>query len=189
MVGRLRRTASQPPAPPFPQLSSSAPPPQGPSPAQVIPLGVPDLADCLGLDRLALGGLWSEEQWRVELVEPRRPVVGWRAPRGDLLALASGWLVVDELHITAVAVHPDHRRQGLARCVLNALLTTARTAGAELATLEVSRANAPARGLYASLGFTEVAVRRSYYRNGEDALIHLKKLGQQKAASSDSSLR
>ncbi len=144
----------------------------------MIPLGSVDLADCLSLDHLALGGLWTEEQWRVELVEPRRPVMGWRHPRGNLLALASGWLVVDELHITAVAVHPDHRRQGLARCVLNALLATAHTAGAEMATLEVSSANGPARGLYASLGFAEVAVRRGYYRNGEDALIQLKKLNQ-----------
>jgi ribosomal-protein-alanine N-acetyltransferase len=149
----------------------------------VIPLGSADLADCLRLDHLALGGLWTEEQWRVELVEPRRPVMGWRHPRGNLLALASGWLVVDELHITAVAVHPDHRRQGLARCVLNALLATAHTAGAEMATLEVSSANGPARGLYASLGFAEVAVRRGYYRNGEDALIQLKKLNQQEIAS------
>jgi ribosomal-protein-alanine N-acetyltransferase len=142
----------------------------------VIPLGPADLTDCLRLDRLALGGLWSEDQWRVELVEPRRPVLGWRHPRGELLALASGWLVVDELHITAVAVHPDHRRQGLARCVLHALLATAHTAGAEMATLEVSNANGPARGLYASLGFAEVAVRRGYYRNGDDALIQFKKL-------------
>ncbi len=142
----------------------------------MIPLGPADLTDCLRLDRLALGGLWSEDQWRVELVEPRRPVLGWRHPRGELLALASGWLVVDELHITAVAVHPDHRRQGLARCVLHALLATAHTAGAEMATLEVSNANGPARGLYASLGFAEVAVRRGYYRNGDDALIQFKKL-------------
>jgi [ribosomal protein S18]-alanine N-acetyltransferase len=153
-------------------------PPEAPTPDQVISLGLADLADCLGLDRLALGGLWTEEQWRVELLEPRRPVLGWRHPRGELLALASGWLVVDELHITAVAVHPNHRRQGLARCVLHALLATARTAGAELATLEVSDANTPAKGLYASLGFAEVAVRRGYYRNGDDALIQFKKLSQ-----------
>jgi len=181
MVGRLWPAASHPPAHPFPQLSSSVLSHEGPTPAQVIPLGLADLTDCLTLDRLALGGLWTEEQWRVELGEPRRPVVGWRHPRadlGDLLALASGWLVVDELHITAVAVHPDHRRLGLGRCVLNALLTTARTAGAELATLEVSSANGPARGLYASLGFAEVAVRRGYYRNGDDALIQLKKIKQ-----------
>lgn len=145
----------------------------------MIPLGPADLTDCLRLDRLALGGLWSEEQWRVELVEPRRPVLGWRHPRGELLALASGWLVVDELHITAVAVHPDHRRQGLARCVLQALIATAHTAGAVMATLEVSNANAPARGLYASLGFAEVAVRRGYYRNGDDALIQFKKFSNQ----------
>jgi ribosomal-protein-alanine N-acetyltransferase len=144
----------------------------------VIPLELADLPDCLALDRLALGGLWTEQQWQAELGEPRRLVMGWRHPQGDLLALASGWLVVDELHITAVAVHPGHRRLGLGRCVLNALLAKARTAGVEMATLEVSRTNGPARGLYASLGFAEVAVRRGYYRNGDDALIQLKKLRQ-----------
>lgn len=149
---------------------------QCPSPSQVIPLGPADLVDCLTLDRLALGGLWSEEQWLTELKESKRPVVGWRDRYGDLLAMASAWLVLDELHITSLAVHPSHRRLGLGRCVLEALLATARTAGAELATLEVASANTGAKALYASLGFTEVAVRRAYYRNGDDALIQLKKL-------------
>lgn len=100
--------------------------------------------------------------------------MGWRD--GDrLLALASAWLVVDELHITAVAVHPKHRRQGLGRRVLEALLAEAREAGAEHATLEVSSVNEAAMALYASLGFGVIAVRRGYYRNGEDALVQLKK--------------
>lgn len=144
--------------------------------ADVLRLGPEDLCDCLSLDHQSLGGLWSKEQWQRELSEPQRPVLGLRDAEGGLLALASAWLVVDELHITAVAVHPDHRRQGLARRVLEALLRLASQAGAERATLEVSSANAAARALYASLGFKEVAVRRAYYRNGEDALIELKKL-------------
>jgi ribosomal-protein-alanine N-acetyltransferase len=144
--------------------------------ADVLRLGPEDLCDCLSLDRQALGGLWSKEQWQRELIEPQRPVVGLRDSEGVLLALASAWLVVDELHITAVAVHPDHRRLGLARRVLEALLRLASQAGAERATLEVSSANAPAIALYTSLGFKDVAVRRAYYRNGEDALIQLRKI-------------
>lgn len=142
---------------------------------RVIPLGPPDLQDCLTLDRLALGGLWTEEQWLKELQEQLRPVMGWRNGEGELLALASAWLVADELHITAVAVHPSHRRQGLGRCVLEALLSAARTNGVGLATLEVSSANGAAIALYASLGFSQVAIRRGYYRSGDDALIQLKK--------------
>jgi ribosomal-protein-alanine N-acetyltransferase len=83
---------------------------------------------------------------------------------------------VDELHITAVAVHPAHRRRGLGRRVLEGLLLFGRDAGAERATLEVSLGNRAARALYASLGFQETAVRRAYYRNGDDALIEWKNL-------------
>ncbi|MFM9046069.1 MAG: GNAT family N-acetyltransferase [Cyanobium sp.] len=139
-------------------------------------MGPADLLDCITLDRLALGGLWSEPQWLRELTEPLRPVMGWRNQEGKLLALASAWLVVDELHITAVAVHPDHRRIGLGRGVLEALLTAARAARAEMATLEVSSANGAGKALYASLGFSGVALRRNYYRNGDDALIKVIKL-------------
>jgi ribosomal-protein-alanine N-acetyltransferase len=138
-------------------------------------LGPADLADCVSLDRQSLGGLWTVEQWERELGESQRSVVGLREG-AQLLALASGWLVVEELHITAVAVHPDHRQQGLGRRVLEALLLMAQRAGAERATLEVATTNGAARALYASAGFQEVAIRRSYYRNGDDAQIQFKRL-------------
>ena len=159
----------------FPSPSSLDLPKASPSQTEVLCLGPADLAECLSLDRQALGGLWTEDQWLRELMEPLRPVVGWRQGEG-LLALASAWLVVDELHITAVAVHPAHRRRGLGRRVLEGLLLFGRDAGAERATLEVSLGNRAARALYASLGFQETAVRRAYYRNGDDALIEWKTL-------------
>jgi ribosomal-protein-alanine N-acetyltransferase len=89
----------------------------------------------------------------------------------QLLALASGWLVVDELHITVVAVDPEQRRRGLGQQVLKALLLEAGQRGALHATLEVSPANTAAVALYRRLGFRDAGVRRGYYRNGEDALI------------------
>lgn len=139
----------------------------------VQPLGPEDVEACQALDRLALGGLWSKEQWQRELLEPARPVLGRRDQDGRLLALVSSWLVAEELQITALAVHPAHRRLGLGREVLQALLNLARQAGAERACLEVSCANQAARQLYASVGFTEVALRRGYYRNGDDAVVGL----------------
>ena len=138
-------------------------------------LGVADLGACLALDQAALGGLWSQAQWCTELADGRRPGVGlWLGPR--LLAMACGWLVVDELHITLVATDPSQRRQGLGRQVLSGLLQQGREAGAAHATLEVAAANAAAVGLYAALGFETAGVRRGYYRNGDDALIQWARL-------------
>jgi ribosomal-protein-alanine N-acetyltransferase len=141
----------------------------------LLRLGTEDGVDCLRLDRLALGGLWTAEQWDRELAETGRPVLGWR--RGPvLIGLVSAWIVVEELQITAVAVHPEHRRRGLARQLLEAMLQLGREAGAERATLEVAKANGAARALYTGLGFQEVAVRNGYYRNGDDALILWRRL-------------
>lgn len=130
-----------------------------------------DQMACFALDREALAGLWSLEQWLTELSDPARPGLGvWAG--SSLLALACGWLVLDELHITALAVRSSHRRQGLGAQVLAGLLELGREAGASHATLEVASGNGAARGLYAAAGFREAGVRRHYYRNGDDAVIN-----------------
>jgi ribosomal-protein-alanine N-acetyltransferase len=138
-------------------------------------LGEGDLQACLHLDRLALGGLWSLEQWQRELGEPARPCLGIGGPE-LLLAAATGWLILDEVHVTAVAVHPAHRRLGLGRRVLEALLERGRVLGGARATLEVAEGNTAARALYAALGFRTAGRRRGYYRSGEDALIQWREL-------------
>ena len=138
-------------------------------------LGPADLESCLALDALALNGLWTHSQWNAELEDPRRPCLGLRR-EGALIAVACGWLVADELHITAVAVHPQQRRQGLGAQVLQALLQEAASQGALHATLEVAASNQAAQALYAAAGFRTAGVRRAYYRNGDDALIQWMRL-------------
>lgn len=135
-----------------------------------VPLGPDDLEACLELDRQALGGLWSATQWGTELDDPRRPCLGIRGPAA-LAAVACGWLVADELHVTAVAVDPLQRRRGLGARVLRALLREASAEGAQHATLEVAAGNIAAQALYAAAGFRTAGIRRAYYRNGDDALI------------------
>jgi len=145
------------------------PPPPLPAPT-LCPLVPADALDCLALDRAALGGLWNLEQWQRELEEEGRPGLGLRQGP-ELLAMASGWLVVDELHITLVAVAPDERRRGLGRRVLQELMATGRARGVTRATLEVAAGNGPGIALYGALGFRTAGIRHGYYRNGEDALI------------------
>jgi ribosomal-protein-alanine N-acetyltransferase len=80
--------------------------------------------------------------------------------------------VLEEMHIINLAVHPEHRRKGIARRLLTEGLAQARALGAELAWLEVRPSNAPARVLYESFGFKEVGRRPRYYDDtNEDALL------------------
>jgi ribosomal-protein-alanine N-acetyltransferase len=90
------------------------------------------------------------------------------------------WLLTDpgggqgEVHIHAIATHPDHRRAGVGAALLGHALAQGRAAHARLATLEVRRGNTPAIALYERAGFRTVHVRKQYYQdNGEDALVML----------------
>ncbi len=82
------------------------------------------------------------------------------------------WLMVDEAHVTTIAVLPQWRRHGIGGRLLVELMRISRELGARLMTLEVRLSNGPARALYQQFGFHPVGVRPRYYSdNGEDALI------------------
>lgn len=91
------------------------------------------------------------------------------------------WVVLDEMHILNLAVHPAQRRRGIARHLLSAGLAQARSLGAEIAWLEVRPSNAAALALYKSFGFKEVGRRPRYYEDTqEDALLLTMEWGSEK---------
>lgn len=119
---------------------------------------------------------WSKSTFEGELLREWARIdvarIGTR-----LVGFCNYWLVTTELHILAIATHPDHRGQGVARAVLEHVLDVARKTGCSLATLEVRRSNRPAIALYERAGFKTVHVRARYYQDdGEDALVMLRGL-------------
>jgi len=100
------------------------------------------------------------------------------ARRERVIGFINYWLVAGELHVLAVATHPDERRRGIAGALVAHALAEARGAGCTLATLEVRRGNLAAIALYERAGFRTVHVRQRYYEdNHEDALVMLSELG------------
>ena len=126
---------------------------------------------CLKLDARALNGLWTSNHWERELSEPDRICVGIAASEDVLVAVSCGWVVLDELQITVLAVDPGQRRCGLGRAVLRHLLMDASNAGVKQAILDVAHDNDAAQALYSSFGFQTIGRRPRYYRDGKDALI------------------
>ena len=139
---------------------------------KIIQLGEMHLNDCVHLDQKSSNGLWSKSQWERELTDPKRICLGMiELQTKKLLGLCSAWLVIDELHITFIAVHPLHQRRGLGKFLLTDLIKRSKTLQTNHIHLEVKENNEPAKALYKSMGFKTVGNRSNFYKDGSDALI------------------
>jgi ribosomal-protein-alanine N-acetyltransferase len=129
-----------------------------------------DLEAVLAVERLCHSHPWSEGQLRQELENPLASVdLLWLG--GDLAGFLCSWLVAGELHIQNVATAPAFRRRGVAAALLRHAFGRARREGCDRALLEVRTGNAGAIALYRAFGFRDLALRRRYYPDGEDALV------------------
>lgn len=136
----------------------------------IEPMTEAHLPEVMRIEREVFMPGWSEEAFRSDL---RNPAALYLVLKIDnkIVAYAGMWLVVDEAHITNVAVLPDYRGRNLAKRLIHRLLSIARERGCVKATLEVRVSNTPAQKLYEKFGFRAVATRAKYYDNVEDALI------------------
>lgn len=133
-----------------------------------------DLSAVLELDQACFGGLWTLEAYQRELDSPNSDLLGLFSPVCviKVLGICCFWSILDEAHITILAVHPQYHRQGFGQALLYSVLKTARDRGLERATLEVRASNSAAISLYQKFGFKTAGRRRRYYKdNDEDALI------------------
>ena len=147
---------------------------------KVETLRIEHLNKCIELDKIALDGIWNEDQWRNELLDPKRLCLGI-FKNSNLISLACGWKICDEFHITALAVHPSKRRQGVATIILSNLLKKASASGMNVAILEAKSTNISAKVLYKRFGFKIKGRRRKYYKDGSDALIFWNNLSDKNA--------
>lgn len=93
---------------------------------------------------------------------------------GKVVGYAGAWLILEEGHITNIAVDEAYRGLGIGLKVTQALLQYAANMGVQYMTLEVRRSNLVAQSLYKKLGFLELGVRKRYYEdNGEDAFLYV----------------
>ncbi|MBD2625857.1 ribosomal protein S18-alanine N-acetyltransferase [Trichormus variabilis] len=132
------------------------------------------LSALLELDKACFDGLWTMDGYRRELESPNSHFLGLFSPfsSSDLLGMGCFWSILEEAHITILAVHPQYHRQGLGQALLYSLLKRASDRGLERATLEVRASNQAAISLYQKFGFKTAGRRPRYYKdNDEDALI------------------
>lgn len=91
---------------------------------------------------------------------------------GKIVGYVGIWLILDEGHITNVAVHSDYRGRKIGDKLVSSLVEACKESGIVSMTLEVRRSNEVAQNLYKKYGFKMAGVRKEYYSNNkEDAII------------------
>jgi len=131
-----------------------------------------DIEHVLGIEREAFTTPWSSQAFLNELTNNHFAHYMIMEIEGIVAGYAGMWIIMDEAHITNIAVRSDFRGRKLGERLLHELQRTASFLGAIRMTLEVRRSNAVAQKLYQKLGFRSVGIRPGYYSdNNEDALI------------------
>ncbi len=115
---------------------------------------------------------WSKDSFLQELSNELAWYYSLFDEQGKLVAYAGTWHILEEAHITNIAVDTDHRRKGYGEALLKHVLDDCYKEMIKYLTLEVRVSNKAAIGLYEKYGFTSFGIRKKYYQdNDEDAMI------------------
>lgn len=135
-----------------------------------------DVDQVFALEQAIFSSPWTRTAIMTEVISPKchYKVID---RDGEILGYAGLWKVIDEGHITNIAVKEGYRNKGLGRMLIEALVEECRKLDVDRYTLEVRVSNEPAIALYKSLGFETAGVRKNFYdKPKEDALIMWKEL-------------
>jgi ribosomal-protein-alanine N-acetyltransferase len=137
---------------------------------------IADLQAVLDIDHLSFPIPWSERTYRYELKENPSSYMYvaeiLEEHQSKIVGYVGFWFIVDEAHISTLAIHPDYRGYGLGELLLQTAISDAERLNARIVTLEVRVSNQIAINLYNKYHFHVVGCRPRYYRdNNEDALL------------------
>ncbi|MDQ6823261.1 MAG: ribosomal protein S18-alanine N-acetyltransferase [Candidatus Eremiobacteraeota bacterium] len=142
-----------------------------PSP-HITPMAGEDVRDVARIETQSFSTTWPANAFYDEL--HKNTLAHYFVGRVDDAIIVYGgiWVILEDSHVTTIAVDPAFRGRGYGEVMLLHLLDEAIARGASWMTLEVRESNAVAQRLYRKYGFTTVSTRKGYYSdNGENALV------------------
>lgn len=131
-----------------------------------------DLPSILEVEHASFSIPWTEEAFRNELTINKFAVYLVVEIQQQIIGYAGMWVIIDESHITNIAILPEYRGMGLGNLLFGEMIQLAQTLGAQTMTLEVRVSNDVAIQMYRKYGFKDGGIRKGYYTdNHEDALV------------------
>ena len=138
---------------------------------EIREFNINDIEELYEVELTSFTDPWSKESFKDELNNAiAHYLVG--SINNKVVAYIGAWFILDEAHITNVAVKSDIRRQKIAKQLITAFIVLAKKHQITSITLEVRASNIPAQSLYQQFGFEKQGLRKRYYAdNNEDAII------------------
>jgi [ribosomal protein S18]-alanine N-acetyltransferase len=131
-----------------------------------------DIDQILEVEHASFATPWSREAFFNEIHNNKFAVYIVLEEDQKIIGYCGAWVVIDEAHVTNVAVLPAYRGRKLGEALLRKMMSVAKDMGARSMTLEVRVTNHVAQSLYRKLGFQNGGIRKNYYSdNQEDALV------------------
>jgi [ribosomal protein S18]-alanine N-acetyltransferase len=139
---------------------------------QIRKMTLDDLEQVIEIDQVSFSLPWPQRSFRFELTDNPASRCWVAELNGRVAGMLVGWLIVDEIHIATIAIHPDFRQQGIGKKLLSFALDSAKEEGAVSSFLEVREGNTTALNMYRKFGYVEDGRRKGYYKdNDEDAIL------------------
>ena len=133
------------------------------------------LSEVAAIEEMSFSLPWSLESLELMLTEQASALVALED--GRVLGYVGMMCVLDEGQIINVAVHPDARRRGVGRSLMQAAEAYAKERGIVFLSLEVRESNIAARSMYSSLGWEEQGIRKGFYSHPvENACVMTKSI-------------
>lgn len=144
---------------------------------RIVPMGESHLDEVLAIEKVSFPTPWSRSAFLGELFDNQFAYYYVCLKEGRVVGYAGMWIILDEAHVTNIAIHPHFRGRKLGKLLLMEIMRQAVCLGAEKITLEVRPSNKVAQKLYRQLGFVAAGIRKGYYSDTlEDAIIMWKHL-------------
>jgi ribosomal-protein-alanine N-acetyltransferase len=142
------------------------------SPLLIEAMADADVKEVLRIEQQSFSTQWPSNAFYQELHDNKLAHYFVGRIGNRVVAYGGIWVILEDSHITTIAVHPDYRGRKYGEVMLLRLLDEAIERGASWMTLEVRESNTVAQALYRKYGFTTVSTRKGYYSdNNENALV------------------
>jgi ribosomal-protein-alanine N-acetyltransferase len=139
---------------------------------EIVRMSTNDIPDVSRIERASFTTVWPTDAFYNELSTNKLAHYFVGKLDGRIVAYGGIWVILEDSHITTVAVDPNLRGRGLGEAMVLKLIDEGIERGAAWMTLEVRESNVSAQQLYRKYGFTTVTTRKGYYSDdNESALV------------------